>query len=457
MKLNGIIIIEDNSTMRLGIEETLRRENYNTVSFDNGISALNHFKKHPAELAVIDLKMEPMNGIEVLEKIKQINSRTEVLMISAYGTVEEAVKAMHLGAADFMTKPFSPDELRIRVKKIYEKINNSQKIEVLIEQNKFLETELSKGYEEIIGNSLSIRKIFSIIDQVAQKDSTVLIQGESGTGKELVARAIHNKSMRNENPFIKINCGALNDNLLESELFGHEKGAFTGAIKQKKGRFELADKGTLFLDEIGDVSTSMQVKLLRIIQEGEFERVGGESTIKTDVRIIAATNKNLNKLISEGKFREDLFYRLSVIPITIPSLRERKDDILVLVDHFLKKSAVKNVIEKKIIEEEGFRLLSEYSWPGNIRELENLIERLSVISSENVISPELITRHIFSNAGAASSFDNLPLEEAIFNFEKNMIVQAMKKADGVKNRAAKILGISTSVLYYKLEKFGLMQ
>ena len=457
MKLDGIIIIEDNSTMRLGIEETLRRENYNTVSFDNGISALNHFKKYPAELAVIDLKMEPMNGIEVLEKIKQINSRTEVLMISAYGTVEEAVKAMHLGAADFMTKPFSPDELRIRVKKIYEKINNSQKIEVLIEQNKLLETELSKGYEEIIGNSLSMRKIFSIIDQVAQKDSTVLIQGESGTGKELVARAIHNKSMRNENPFIKINCGALNDNLLESELFGHEKGAFTGAIKQKKGRFELADKGTLFLDEIGDVSTSMQVKLLRVIQEGEFERVGGESTIKTDVRIIAATNKNLNKLISEGKFREDLFYRLSVIPITIPSLRERKDDILVLVDHFLKKSAVKNVIGKKIIEQEGLRLLSEYSWPGNIRELENLIERLSVISSENVISPELITRHLFSNAGTASSFDNLPLEEAIFNFEKSLIVQAMKKADGVKNRAAKILGISTSVLYYKLEKFGLMQ
>ena len=457
MKLDGIIIIEDNSTMRLGIEETLRRENYNTVSFDNGISALNHFKKYPAELAVIDLKMEPMNGIEVLEKIKQINSRTEVLMISAYGTVEEAVKAMHLGAADFMTKPFSPDELRIRVKKIYEKINNSQKIEVLIEQNKLLETELSKGYEEIIGNSLSMRKIFSIIDQVAQKDSTVLIQGESGTGKELIARAIHNKSMRSENPFIKINCGALNDNLLESELFGHEKGAFTGAIKQKKGRFELADKGTLFLDEIGDVSTSMQVKLLRVIQEGEFERVGGESTIKTDVRIIAATNKNLNKLISEGKFREDLFYRLSVIPITIPSLRERKDDILVLVDHFLEKSAVKNVIEKKIIEQEGLRLLSEYSWPGNIRELENLIERLSVISSENVISPELITRHLFSNAGAATSFDNLPLEEALFNFEKSLIVQAMKKADGVKNRAAKILRISTSVLYYKLEKFGLMQ
>src|SRR3990172_8386841 len=419
MKLDGIIIIEDNNTMRLGIEETLRRENYNTVSFDNGISALNHFKKYPSELAIIELKMEPMNGIEVLEKIKQINSQTEVLMISAYGTVEDAVRAMHLGASDFMTKPFSPDELRIRVKKIYE-------------------------------------KIFSLIDQVAQKDSTVLIQGESGTGKELVARAIHNESKRSENPFIRINCGALNDNLLESELFGHEKGSFTGAVKQKKGRFELADKGTLFLDEIGDVSTAMQVKLLRVIQECEFERVGGEHTIKTSVRIIAATNKNLHKLIAEGKFREDLYYRLSVIPITIPSLRERRDDIPMLVDHFLQKSAVKNGIEKKIIEQEGLKLLSDYSWPGNIRELENLIERLSVISSENVINSDLIARHLFSNAGAANSFDNLPLEEALFNFEKSLIVQAMKKAGGVKNRAAKILGISTSVLYYKLEKFGLM-
>jgi len=301
-----------------------------------------------------------------------------------------------------------------------------------------------------------MKKIFSLIDQVAQKDSTVLIQGESGTGKELVARAIHNKSMRNENPFIKINCGALNDNLLESELFGHEKGSFTGAVKQKKGRFELADKGTLFLDEIGDVSTAMQVKFLRVIQEGEFERVGGEHTIKTNVRIIAATNKNLHKLIAEGKFREDLYYRLSVIPIAIPSLRERKDDVAVLVDHFLQKSGVKNGIEKKIIEQEGLKLLSDYSWPGNIRELENLIERLSVITSENVISSDLIARHLFSNAGAANSFDNLPLEEALFNFEKSLIVQAMKKTDGVKNRAAKILGIGTSVLYYKLEKFGLM-
>ncbi len=456
MNNDGIIIIEDNSTMRLGIEETLRREGYNTISFDNGLSALNHFKKHPAELAIIDLKMEPMNGIEVLEKIKALNLQAEVLMISAYGTVDDAVKAMHLGAADFMTKPFSPDELRMRVKNIFEKISNSKKIETLVEQNKLLETELFEGFEEIIGKSSSMQKIFLLIDQISQKESTVLINGESGTGKELVARAIHSKSNRSENPFIKINCGALNDNLLESELFGHEKGAFTGAIKQKKGRFELADKGTLFLDEIGDVSGAMQVKLLRVIQEGEFERVGGEQTIKTSVRIIAATNKNLGKLITEGKFREDLYYRLSVILLSIPSLRERKDDIPLLVEHFLKKSAVKNGVEQKVVDQESINLLKEYSWPGNIRELENLVERLTVISEGKVIDSELIARHLFSGIGMANSFENLPLEEALYNFEKSLIVQAMKKSDGVKNRAAKMLGIGTSVLYYKLEKFGLM-
>jgi transcriptional regulator with PAS, ATPase and Fis domain len=248
----------------------------------------------------------------------------------------------------------------------------------------------------------------------------------------------------------------LNDNLLESELFGHEKGAFTGAIRQKKGRFELADKGTLFLDEIGDVSTAMQVRLLRVIQEGEFERVGGEQTIKTNVRIIVATNKNLNKLIAEGKFREDLYYRLSVIPVPIPSLRERKEDIPLLVEHFLHKSSLKNKAVKKLIDQESLRLLKDYSWPGNIRELENLIERLTVISEGNQINSELVARHLFSNIGTTSSFENLPLEEALYNFEKGLIVQAMKKSDGVKNRAAKILGISTSVLYYKLEKFGLI-
>jgi DNA-binding NtrC family response regulator len=458
MKFEEIIVIEDNDTMRLGISDSLKKEGYAVTSFDNGPEALKKFQSIPipASLAIVDLKMEPMNGIEVLKQIKEINPSTEVLMISAYGTVEDAVKAMHLGAADFLTKPFSPEELRVRVKKILQKILNDRKMENLIERNKLLDEELFTGYDEIVGNSDAIKKVFSFIEQVADKESTILVQGESGTGKELIARAIHRKSKRASNPFIRINCGVLNDNLLESELFGHEKGAFTGAIKQKKGRFELADKGTLFLDEVGDISPAMQVKLLRVLQEGEFERVGGEVTLKTDVRIIAASNKELQKLIVEGKFREDLFYRLSVIPIILPSLRERKEDIPLLANHFLQKLSAKNRSEKKEISNEGMKLLINYSWPGNIRELENLIERLFVISEGNKIDPLLIGRHLSGSVTTGDGYFNLPLDEAVCAFEKNLIIQAMKKTDGIKNRAAKMLGISTSVLYYKLEKYGLI-
>ena len=302
MNNKEILVVEDNDTMRLGISETLRREGYKVFAFDNGIDALKKFECSNIPLAILDLKMEPLSGMDILKKIKESNPSIEVLMISAYGTVEDAVKAMKLGAVDFLTKPFSPDELRIRIKNIWNKIESERRIEELLEQNKILNMEL--GYDEMIGNSSQIREVFSLIEQVAGKDSTVLIQGESGTGKELVARAIHKKSKRSEKAFIKVNCGALNENLLESELFGHERGSFTGAVKQKKGRFELADKGTLFLDEIGDVSPAVQIKLLRVLQENEFERVGGESTIKTDVRLISATNQDLSKLMSEGKFRE---------------------------------------------------------------------------------------------------------------------------------------------------------
>jgi len=456
MKAEEIIVIEDDETMRLGVVETLKREGYSVIDFDNGEKALKEIKFKNLALAIVDLRMEPVNGIEVLRKLKEMNSTTEVLMISAYGTVNDAVNAMKLGAADFLTKPFSTEELRMRVKRILDKVQNERIIENLLEQNKLLNNELFFGFEEMIGNSEAIKKIFSIIEQVAEKDSTVLICGESGTGKELAARAIHKKSLRASNPFIKINCGALNENLLESELFGHEKGSFTGAIRQKKGRFELADKGTLFLDEIGDVSPAMQVKLLHVLQDGEFERVGGEQVIHTNVRIISATNKDLNKLIAEGKFREDLFYRLSVIPINLPPLRERKGDIPVLVKHFINKSITKNHQEVKKIDDEGMKFLLEYPYPGNIRELENLIERLCVITDNRTIEAELIARHLNGNLSTVENYSTLPLEEAISAFEKNMIMTAMKKSNGVKNRAAKMLGIKTSALYYKLEKYELI-
>ena len=456
MNSEFIFVVEDNDTMRLGIVETLRRDGYNVLDFDNGVSAVKEAQFKIPSVAILDLKMEPIGGIDVLAKIKELNPQTEVLMISAYGTVEDAVRAMKLGAVDFLTKPFSPDELRVRIKKIIESIRKEKKLQSLIEQNRLLNEELFTGYGEMIGKSDPIKKVFTLVDQVAGKDSTVLIHGESGTGKELIARAIHKKSKRVEEPFIKVNCGVLNDNLLESELFGHERGSFTGAIKQKKGRFELADRGTLFLDEVGDLSAAMQIKLLRVLQEGEFERVGGEETLKTDVRIISATNRDLQKLILEEKFREDLFYRLSVIPITLPSLRERKDDIPLLVNFFLEKMAKKNLQMVKVIEDDGLKLLTDYPWPGNIRELENLIERLTVISRGEHIEADLIAGHLSNPAKSFNIFENLPLEEAVYSFEKNLVFRAMKKAGGVKNRAAKILGISTSVLYYKLEKFGLI-
>ncbi|MBI1938256.1 MAG: sigma-54-dependent Fis family transcriptional regulator [Ignavibacteriales bacterium] len=456
MKSDKIFVIEDNETMRLGISESLKRDGYTIFAFDNGPDALKNYLVNPVPAAIIDLKMEPIDGIQILEELKKLNPKIEVIMISAYGTVETAVKAMQLGACDFLTKPFSNEELRLKVKKVFEKILNEQKIESLIEQNRILSEELYTGYDDMIGSSDAIKKVFGVIEQVADKGSVVLIQGESGTGKELAALAIHKKSRRVSEPFIKINCGALNENLLESELFGHEKGAFTGAIKNKKGRFELADKGTLFLDEIGDVSPAMQVKLLRVLQEGEFERVGGEETLKTDVRIICATNRDLHKLISEGKFREDLYYRLSVIPIDIPPLRKRKEDIVSLVEHFLKKTAEKNHMTCRRINKEGLKLLIEYPWPGNIREMENLMERLSVISIGEEIEAESVAQHLGQTKTFFNNNGNLPLEDAVYSYERNLIVEAMRKAGGVKNRAAKILGIGTSVLYYKLEKFGLL-
>lgn len=453
--MEHVFVIEDNEAMRLGIVESLKREGYFVTAFDNGPEAIENYKLSHASIAIIDLKMEPIDGIEILRQLKEINNQLEVLMISAYGTVEIAVSAIRLGAFDFLTKPFSPEELRLRVNRIAVKLKQERIIDDLREQNKLLTDELYSGFDELIGNSAEIKKIFLLIEQVSKTDSTIIIHGESGTGKELVAHAIHKKSDRNEKPFIKVNCGALNDNLLESELFGHEKGSFTGAIKQRRGRFELADGGTLFLDEIGDISLAMQVKLLRVLQDGEFERVGGETSIKTNVRIISATNKDLKMLIKEGKFREDLYYRLSVIPIEIPSLRNRMEDIPLLAEYFLQKCSAKNKNISKRISQAGMNKLINYNWPGNIRELENFIERLYVISPGDKIEDNLIILNP-DNALAGSLNNSFPLEEAVNIFERNLIIDAMKKSDGVKNRAAKLLGIGTSVLYYKLEKHGLL-
>lgn len=456
MKNYKIMVVEDNDIMRLGITDTLLSEGYVVSSFEEGPGAIEEFKTKNYDIAVLDLKMEPLNGIQVLAKLKEIKPSVESLIVSAFGTVNDAVEAMKLGANDFLTKPFSPDELRLRIRRIIEKIEANEKLENLIEHNKLLVNELYDESKKIIANTQVMTNILKTVDQVAVNDSTVLIIGESGTGKELIAHEIHKKSKRAGYAFIKVNCAALNENLLESELFGHEKGAFTGAIKRKKGRFELAENGTIFLDEIGDISQAMQVKLLRILQENEFERVGGEETIKTNVRVIAATNKDLQKQIMKNEFREDLFYRLNIIPINLPPLRERREDIPLLTDFFLNKIARKNNQTVKKLTDGGYHILSSFSWPGNIRELENFIERLVVVSQENEITEAFIAGQLNTNSNNNSSFTGLPLEDALYHFEKNMIVQAMKQSEGVKNRAAKKLGISTSVLYYKLEKFGLL-
>lgn len=456
MKLNDIFVIEDNDTMRLGMVETLKRENYNVNEFANPSDALESFFQNPVSILITDLKMEPISGIEVLQKVKEFSPQTEVLVVSAFGNVENAVNAMKLGAADFLTKPFSTEELRLRVKKMFEKVQNKNELEKLHEKNRFLNQELFPHYENLIGKSEAIENVFEMIERVAKEDCSVLLEGESGTGKELVASAIHQKSLRKNESFIKVNCGALNDNLLESELFGHEKGAFTNAHKQKKGRFELADKGTLFMDEIGDISQIMQVKLLRVLQEGEFERVGGETTLKTDVRMISATHRNFAKLISEQKFREDLFYRLNVIPIKIPALRERREDIPLLVNYFFQKLAKKRSQPPKVISKEGMNLLQNYSWHGNVRELENVVERLNVVSRKDEIDTNLVAQFLGEPISGLTNFENLPLMEAVDSFEKNLIVNALKKCNGVKNQAAKMLGVRTSALYYKLEKYGLM-
>ncbi len=456
MDENKIIIIEDNETMRLGMADSMRREGFSIAEFENGADALEYYKKNPVDIVISDLKMSPVDGLKVLKGVKKENPKAEVLMVSAFGTVETAVNAIKLGASDFLTKPFSPEELRMRVNKLKENIIQKNKIEQLTETNRTLQNDLSGKYENIISKSTLMNSLFQLIEKVAGEDSGVLVQGESGTGKELIAREIYLKSKRNEKPYIKVNCGALNDNLLESELFGHEKGAFTGAVRQKKGRFELADGGTIFLDEIGDISPVMQVKLLRVLQEQEFARVGGEETIKVDVRVLAATNKDLVNMMSNGKFREDLFYRLNIIPLKVPSLRERKEDISLLTEFFLKKISKRKGESPKIIKKEGMKILQEYLWPGNIRELENFVERLCIISSEHEIKTDLISHHLSGiTVSGYSGLDNLPLEAAVESFEKKLVVQAMKKANDVKNKAAKMLGIKTSTLYYKLEKYGL--
>ncbi|MBL7960619.1 sigma-54-dependent Fis family transcriptional regulator, partial [bacterium] len=428
-----ILVIEDNATMREGIVEVLKPQ-YKVECAANGQDGLAWIRKQYFDVVITDYKMSVMDGMDVLKNVKENSPDTEVILITAFGTVDIAVEAMKLGASDFITKPFSPDELLLKLDKILKVYQERRLFVKTDEENKYLREVIRDKYNfgEIVGSSPRMKDIYELVRKSSETDSSVVIFGESGTGKELIARAIHYNSSRKDKPFIKVNCAALTETLLESELFGHEKGSFTGAIKTKKGRFELADTGTLFLDEIGDITPNVQVKLLRVIQEQEFERVGGEVTLRVNTRIIAATNRNLLDGVKKGVFREDLYYRLHVIPILLPPLRDRKEDIILLTEFFIHK--IEKDTGKKITVEQGIHeILQKYHWPGNVRELENIIERAVALADHNTLT--VADFSMIQNAEREfllnlEDVETAGLDAMLEQIEKSMIKKALDKSGG---------------------------
>jgi two-component system response regulator HydG len=458
-----ILVIDDNDTMREGIAHTVRRLGHTVDTAASGREGLASFRNRPADFIISDLKMEGLDGIGVLSEIRALDPRALLMIVTGFGTIDTAVHAMKLGAFDFITKPFPPEVIRLKVKAALEIIEQRKSHEKLERHNEILQAEIAERYPTavakhgLIGDSAPMRKVLEIVRRVAAADSTVHVFGESGTGKELIARALHNTSRRKDGPFVKVNCGALVDSLLESELFGHERGSFTSAHRRKLGRFELADGGTLFLDEIGDVSPNIQLKLLRVLQEREFERVGGEDTIKVDVRVISATNHNLLEMVEAGTFRQDLYYRLHIVPLTLPPLRERPDDIGALAEHFIEKLRGRTGSPARRISDEAIEAMQRYCWPGNVRELENAIEQTLVFCDQPCVQLSDLPAHI-SGAPPADTLalpqGDRTLPDILEALERQLIVRAFQESKGVKTECARILGIKTSALYYKLEKYS---
>ncbi len=452
-----ILVVDDERSMRELLAIVLRREGYEVLLADCGRAAVSTLEREPVDILISDIKMPDLSGVEVLRAAKQIDQDILGIMITAFASTDSAVEAMRLGACDYLSKPFDVDLLRMKVR---EKIESRQLRQENVQLKRSL--GLSHQFANIIGRSESMLEIFKMIDTVARTNSTILLTGESGTGKGVVAQAIHHHSLRRDRPMVALNCGALPEALLESELFGHMRGAFTGAESNKKGLLEAAERGTVFLDEIGEMSAVLQVKLLRVLQERRFRRVGGLEELSADIRVIAATNTDLARAVADGRFREDLYYRINVIPIALPALRDRREDIPLLAEHFLEKYTEQMGKTVTGISREAMQLLEQYDWPGNIRELENVMERAVALETTPTVLVESLPATVRSDRGrpAAVAIDGLPdagfdLEAHVKEIERGYIAEALKRAGGVQVRAAELLGMSFRSFRYYVKKYNL--
>lgn len=457
MSQTHVLVVDDDPAVRDVLQEVLRQEEYSVSIAEDGATAIQAVKDSVIHIVITDFQLPDIDGLEIIDRLAKLDAKIIPIMMTGFGTIETAVRAMKSGAFDFITKPFDLETVAVVVRKAAEFLR-------LRQENHLLRKAVRDQYrlEHLVGASEPIQQVMEFVHKVADSDSTVMIQGESGTGKELVARMLHFNSLRKDRPLVPVNCGAIPENLLESELFGHEKGAFTGATHSRMGRFELANGGTIFLDEIGEMSLPLQVKILRVLQEREFERVGGNRTIHVDVRIIAATNQDLETLVEEKRFRKDLFYRLNVIPIVIPALRERRSDIPLLIDHFLTRFNQSKHTQVSGLASDVLHMLTEYDWPGNIRELENMIERLVVLKKQGVLSvgdlPEKICRRSpapeLKEQFIRFSEDGINLSREVEQYEKHLIMEALRKANGVTSRAAQLLHLNRTTLVEKLKRKG---